>query len=108
MNKISVIGDGGWGTALSIELFRNGRIVSLWGAFPDYVEKVAKSRENVKFLKGVKIPEGVDITAELDSVLSGAEIVILAVPSKYLRSVLIKIKAIKKGRPIYASAVKGI
>ena len=52
--KISILGDGGWGTTLSILLAQKGFEVCLWGAFPDYVEEVRKLRENTKFLPGFK------------------------------------------------------
>ena len=108
MRKIAVMGDGGWGTALAITLFKKGFAVSLWGVFEDYIEKIAKSRENIKFLKGVEIPKGINITAFIDKALDGAEIVILAVPSKYLRSVLHRLKEVKQEDLIYISAAKGI
>lgn len=108
MRKIAIIGDGGWGTALTIELFRKGFNILLWGVFKDYVEKIAKNRENVKFLKGVKIPEGINITALMDEAIYGAEIIILAVPSKFLRNILQQLKGLKQENPIYISAAKGI
>jgi formate-dependent nitrite reductase cytochrome c552 subunit len=43
--------------------------VTLWGAFPDYVAQVAKSRENVKFLPGVRVPAAVRLTADLKEAL---------------------------------------
>lgn len=108
MNKIAIIGDGGWGTALSIELFKKKFNISLWGVFTDYVERMAKSRENVKFLKGVKIPGGINITPLLDNALDEAGIVILAIPSKYMREVLQRLKEVRGGDPIFVSAAKGI
>ncbi len=108
MKKIAIIGDGGWGTALAVELCKKGSSVSLWGAFKDYIEQIAKTRENVKFLKGVRIPEGINITALLDEALTGADIALLAIPSKYLRSILKQIKQVKQVSPIYVSAAKGI
>jgi glycerol-3-phosphate dehydrogenase (NAD(P)+) len=108
MKKVAIIGDGGWGTALAIELFKKEFAVSLWGAFKDYVEKIAKTRENTKFLKGTKIPDGIHITSSLDKALSEAYIVILAVPSKHLRSILQQLKKIKHDDDIYISAAKGI
>jgi len=107
MSKIAIVGDGGWGTALAIELFKKGFSVSLWGAFKEYVDETAAARENVKFLKGVKIPRGIEITADYKPLLK-AEITIFAVPSQYLRSVLKRLEKIKDGNSIYVSAVKGI
>lgn len=108
MRRIAVIGDGGWGTALAIELFKKNFDISLWGIFKDYVESIAKSRENTKFLNGTMIPKGINVTALMDEALSGAEILILAIPSKYLRNVLQQLKKVKQENLIYISAAKGI
>ena len=55
--KITVIGDGGWGTANALLLSGYGHDVTLWGAFPEYVEEMGRTHENAKFLPGVKLPE---------------------------------------------------
>jgi len=108
MKKISIIGDGGWGTALSLVLSQKGLEVSLWGVFKDYIESVARTRENVKFLKGVRIPQSVNITASLNDAINKSDAVILAIPSKYFRGVLGEVKKAAKGDKIYISATKGI
>jgi glycerol-3-phosphate dehydrogenase (NAD(P)+) len=108
MRKISVIGDGGWGTALSVVLSQKGLEVSLWGVFKDYIESVAKTRENVKFLKGVEIPRSVKITASLNDAMDKSDAVILAIPSKYFRGVLEQVKKTAQGDRIYISVTKGI
>ena len=53
--KITVLSDGGWGTALAVNLLNNGHDVTMWGAFPEYLDQMEKTRENVKFLKGKKL-----------------------------------------------------
>lgn len=108
MKKISILGDGGWGTALSVALSGTRLDVTLWGFFKDYIESVSKTRENVKFLKGVKIPPNVNITASLDDAVNKSDAVILAVPSKYFRSVLKEVKKTASGVKVYISATKGI
>ncbi|MFH0840180.1 MAG: NAD(P)H-dependent glycerol-3-phosphate dehydrogenase [Candidatus Omnitrophota bacterium] len=108
MTKIAVMGDGGWGTALSIVLSQKGLSVSLWGVFKDYIESVAKTRENAKFLNGVKIPDRIRITASLEDAIDNADAIILAIPSKYLRSVLENLKKIAPKEALYISATKGI
>ena len=55
--KIAVIGDGGWGTANALLLSGYGHDVTLWGAFPEYIEEMRATRRNDKFLKGVALPE---------------------------------------------------
>ena len=54
--KATVIGDGGWGTALAMVLDRNGHDVVVWGPFPEYIEEVKTTGENKTYLPGVGIP----------------------------------------------------
>lgn len=106
---IAVIGDGGWGTTLSILLSTKGYNVALWGAFPDYTAILKKRRENIKFLSGVRIPKEVIITADLTEALSAKKIIVLAAPSQYMRRVLKKIKTAGYPRnALFLSVTKGI
>ncbi|MFH1995989.1 MAG: NAD(P)H-dependent glycerol-3-phosphate dehydrogenase [Candidatus Omnitrophota bacterium] len=106
--KIAVIGDGGWGTTLAILLCNKGHDVWLWGAFPEYVESLKKSRENIKFLPGVSIPAKISITGSINDALSEAGVVVLAVPSQFTRSVLKKMAASGLSGSIMVSVTKGI
>ena len=71
MPRVAVLGDGGWGTTLAILLHRKGVGVTLWGAFPEYVEFLRRRRINKKFLPGVAIPRGLRITARLEEAMVG-------------------------------------
>ena len=106
--KVTVLGDGGWGTALALVNARKGNEVLLWSAFPDYTEELNRKRENVKFLPGFKIPSTVIITSDLAEAIQFAEIVVLAVPSQFLRNVLFKLKSFDLSKKIIVSVSKGI
>jgi glycerol-3-phosphate dehydrogenase (NAD(P)+) len=107
--NICVLGDGGWGTTLAILLFKKGFHVSLWGAFPDYIRYLDKKRINSKFLPGIKIPKGIEITHSLNRAISDKQLIIFAIPSQYLRKVLKKIKQLDySGEAIYLSVIKGM
>jgi len=109
MNNISVLGDGGWGTTLAILLSEKGFKVTLWGAFKDYVQYLNKTRENKRFLPGIKMPKEIKITGDLCVALSGKELIVLATPSQYARSVLKKIKNIGFSKDaVFLSVIKGI
>ncbi len=108
MTNISIIGDGGWGTTLAILLSKKGFDVSIWGAFPDYVGVLKASRENTKFLPGVKIPEAVKITSSMDDAVRSREIVVLAAPSQYMRGVLTMLKMCDLKGKAFVSVTKGI
>jgi len=56
---ITLLGDGGWGTALACLLAGKGHRVALWGNFPEVTEETRRLRENKKFLPGIPLPEDV-------------------------------------------------
>ena len=106
--KIAVIGDGGWGTANAMLLAGNGHDVTLWGAFPEYVEEMRRTRRNEKFLKGVVLPDSLKLTADREEAVDGAEIVVLAPPSKYLASVVESFKGLITDGHLVVSLTKGL
>ena len=77
MAKISVLGAGSWGTALSILLYNNGHEVILWSALGEEITTLREKREHVSKLPGVKIPEPIDITIDLERSLRDADVAIL-------------------------------
>ena len=85
--KISILGDGGWGTTLALLLSGKGYEVKLWGAFPKYIEEIRKKRENLKFLPGFKIPENVHPVSDIHEACAHAEWIVLAVPSQFMINV---------------------
>lgn len=106
--KIAVIGDGGWGTANAMLLCGRGHDVTLWGAFPDYVDEMRRTRRNEKFLKGVELPASLKLTADRAEAVAGAEIVVLAPPSKYFASVAEGFKGLVDERHLVVSLTKGL
>ena len=106
--KISVLGDGGWGTTLALLLAEQRYEVKLWGAFPKYVEEVRRKRENVKFLPGFKIPENIALSSDIHETCADADIVVLAAPSQFMRGVLRKIKKDKIHHKTFVTVAKGI
>jgi len=88
MTRVGIVGDGGWGTALAVHLHGLGHRVTVWGAFPEQVRETAAQRENVRFLPGVKLDPGIRWTDDEAEVVASAELLVTAVPSRYLRDVL--------------------
>lgn len=105
---IAVLGDGGWGTTLAIHLHRLGHRVTWWGAFPDYLKLLDRRRENAKFLPGIPIPRSIRITPDLSDAVSSAHIVVLAIPSQYLRAVVRRLKRQPLSDTAFVSVAKGI
>ncbi len=108
--KISILGDGGWGTALAILLSRKGfKDITIWGAFAENVNQMNESRINNRFLPGEKIPAGIKITHDLGCAVKDKDLLVLAIPSAHIREVLKKIKKIDYPRQaLYLSVTKGI
>lgn len=91
MPKISVLGSGGWGMALAISAFNNGNEVTLWSPFGNEVEMLKEKRTNEKLLKGIFLPEGINITTDL-SCVENDTLTVIATPSTAVREVASKLK----------------
>jgi glycerol-3-phosphate dehydrogenase (NAD(P)+) len=83
--KISVIGAGSMGTAISIILSKNGNTVDMWTPFTDEAEMISTLREHIHKLPGVLVPEGVYCGTDLEKCINGSEIIVLALPSQTVR-----------------------
>ena len=106
--RISVLGAGGWGTTLAILLHYNGHPVTLWEYKKDYAKVLKKKRENITYLPGIPIPEEMQITHNLTQAATDKNIIVLAVPSQFLRSVIKKIDKNLLKNSILVSVSKGI
>ncbi len=84
--KIAVLGAGSWGTSLAILLARNGHDVHLFGRDEDDLAGMAARRENLHYLPGFAIPEGVSFERFGSEQVTG-DIFVLAVPSGAVREV---------------------
>jgi glycerol-3-phosphate dehydrogenase (NAD(P)+) len=106
--KISVLGAGGWGTTLGILLHYNGHQVTLWEFSRSYAKELNKKRINSIYLPGVAIPKEIIISSDLEESIHQKNLIILAVPSQFLRSVVDKIKYSDVKNSIFVSVAKGI
>ncbi|MFA5795399.1 MAG: NAD(P)H-dependent glycerol-3-phosphate dehydrogenase [Candidatus Brocadiia bacterium] len=107
-HNILVLGDGGWGTALALLLHNNGCKVTLWSKFPAYVNRMRATRENTKFLPGIKIPQGIELTADIEAAVKGVSFIIMAVPTQHCRGVLAELKPYYDRDIPVVSVAKGI
>jgi glycerol-3-phosphate dehydrogenase (NAD(P)+) len=110
-STIAIIGAGGWGTAIAITMARTDSTdceVRLWAFEPYLVETMIATRENPIYLPGATVPETVLISNSLKDVLTGAGIVIMAVPSHVYRSVLMQMLPLLQKEMYFVSASKGI
>ena len=106
--KTTVIGDGGWGTALAMVLERNGHNVTVWGPFPEYLEEVKTAGENKTYLPGVPVPASLKWTADREEAVKGADLVVLVVPSRFYKPVVESFKPYLSKDTLIVSATKGL
>jgi glycerol-3-phosphate dehydrogenase (NAD(P)+) len=106
--KATVIGDGGWGTALAMVLERNGHDVTVWGPFPEYLEEVETAGENKTYLPGVPVPESLKWMADRAEAVKGADLVVLVVPSRFYKPVVESFKPHLSKDMLIVSATKGL
>ncbi len=85
--KITVLGAGGWGTALAQLLDLLGHAVTLWGHSPEHLKDVADARCNTRYLPGVSLSESLVMESRLDRAIAAAGCLVIAVPSKAFREV---------------------
>src|SRR5690242_7169571 len=106
--RVTVLGDGGWGTALTVVNARRKNDTLLWSAFPEYAKILQEKRENVKFLPGVPLIPELKITSDLKEAVNFGDIIVLGIPTQFLRNILFKIKEVPHQGKVFVSVSKGI
>jgi len=92
MDKILVVGGGSWGTAFADYLARHERQVKLWVMEKEIIRSIQAKRENTVFLPGIELSVNLHPVADLEEEAGRADTLILAVPSKFSRTVMQRIK----------------
>jgi glycerol-3-phosphate dehydrogenase (NAD(P)+) len=107
--RFAILGDGAWGTAIALHLARHAEHrVILWSARAENGRLLQECRENVLLLPGVPIPPAVALTMDIDQALTGADLLIAAIPTVYLRETLhLVAPAFRKDKPVLSLA-KGL
>ena len=108
MAKISVIGSGGWGIALAILLHENGHNLTIWSFDKKEVEELKETKQNKAKLPNILISNDIEVTNDLKEAVSDKDILVLAVPSKAIRSVSKSLKNIIKDNQIIVNVAKGL
>lgn len=108
MKKTAVLGAGSWGTALAVHLARADHEVRLWARDPVFVSELGTAGSNERYLPGVEIPAQVSVTHSLETAVTGARFVVVAVPSHGLRAVVNQAVPYLGAGTILVSATKGI
>jgi glycerol-3-phosphate dehydrogenase (NAD(P)+) len=104
-----ILGDGAWGTAVAILLSqKKEHVVSLWSARKENARILREQRENVRLLPGIRIPENVLLTEDIHEAVAGADLLVSAIPTLYIRETLTRVaRDLPIGLPI-VSLAKGL
>ncbi len=108
MKRVAVLGAGGMGTALALLFERRGATVHLWSRDAERAAAMARDRVNERHLPRVEIPRTVSITANACDATEGADLIVAAIPSAYLRGTLEPLIERVPPRVPALSVVKGI
>lgn len=108
MANIGIIGAGSWGTALAVLLHKNGHKISVWSIIEAEIQMLNDNREHLDKLPGVKLPEDMLFTTDLDEAVKGKDALVLAVPSPFTRSTSKLLSKVVCQDQIIVNVAKGI
>ena len=108
MKNISVLGAGSWGTALALLLQENGHNVTIWTIDEKEANMIANQREQSEKLPGIKIPESISVTTNLEEAVKGRDILVFAVPSVFVRSTAKSVAPYYEKGQVIVDVAKGI
>ncbi|HLK86641.1 MAG TPA: NAD(P)H-dependent glycerol-3-phosphate dehydrogenase [Candidatus Binataceae bacterium] len=108
MNTIAILGAGAWGTALAACLARATHQVTLCARRAEHAAAMRAARENAAYLPGVALPESIQITDRWNDAARAAEVVVMAVPSRFARATMAPVSAALTAQNTLVSVTKGI
>jgi len=106
--KISVIGAGSWGTALSVVLQSKGHEVLLWAREPEIAEAVNTRHHNPTYLPDLDLPPSMEATSDFSRAASGRDMLVFATPSHTMREIAERTKSYLSGNELVVTVSKGI
>jgi len=106
--NVTVLGAGSWGTTLAVLLHSNAHQIVLWSYEQSIAELLRDRRENIDFLPGIPIPADIEITSDLETAVRRAEVIVTAVPTQYIRSVMKQVRSRKFRNTLFINVAKGI
>lgn len=108
MAKVGIIGAGSWGVALATVLDENGHDLTVWSLLEDEVRMLNRDHEHKSKLPGVKLSEQILFTTDLEKAIKGMDLIVVAVPSPYVRSTAKNMRPYIEEGQIVVDVAKGI
>jgi glycerol-3-phosphate dehydrogenase (NAD(P)+) len=106
--RVAVVGAGSWGTAFSVIPADNGHPTVLWARRQDLADTITREHVNPDYLEGVRLPDALHATHDMEEAVSHSDVVVMAVPSHAFRGVFEEIGPLLKPDATVVSLVKGI
>ena len=104
---LAVLGAGSWGTALAALAARHGHTTTLWGRDAATIAAIGSRRENPRYLPGIALPDTLRATTSLADAMSGADLVLVVVPSHAFADTLRALAPLRPAGAGVAWATKG-
>lgn len=108
MEKIAVLGAGAFGFAIAKVIAENKKNIYIYDVNKDYIDEISRSGKHPVFHDNVRLPEHVKPTKDLSAAVSGAELIILAIPSKFMRQALKDIRSHISPGAVFVNLAKGL
>jgi glycerol-3-phosphate dehydrogenase (NAD(P)+) len=106
--NISIIGDGGMASVMSMLLCDKGATTKLWGYDKKQLDDIKRNHENVKFLPGFKLPKKLIFEPDDSKIMLDVDLILSAVPCQYIRSIWSRLKTYTPDKIPIVSVAKGI
>ncbi|MGM5483091.1 MAG: NAD(P)H-dependent glycerol-3-phosphate dehydrogenase [Nanobdellota archaeon] len=110
MQKIAILGAGAFGFAIAKLIGENHmqKEIALYDVNPNFISHIESTREHPVFHESVKLPENIVVTKDLKEAVDRADLVVLAIPTKFFRDAIGKFKALLKDEVIFLNLAKGL
>ncbi|MCX5925241.1 MAG: NAD(P)-dependent glycerol-3-phosphate dehydrogenase [Candidatus Dependentiae bacterium] len=107
-NKVTVLGEGAWGTAVALALADNGCDVMLWNFDATVAEHIKNTGYNQRYLPGVHIPASIKITTDLQEAIQNSDWIFETTPIQFLRAIVTAAKPYVACNQTWVALSKGI
>ncbi len=108
MEKVAILGVGTYGMALAHLIGNKGYDVTVWSHDQDIADYINKNHQNNRYLQDIPLPGKVYATCSLEKTISQCQFLLVAIPTHFIRSILIQIADKIDPQTIIINAAKGI